>query len=65
MSLGRWVCDEDVTISKQTFKVVFYPLRIFRKQLVKIPRFNYTNTNFEVHGKFYLKLLVWVNIDGI
>ena len=24
---GRWVSEEDVTISKQTFRLVLYPLR--------------------------------------
>ena len=26
ISLGRWVSEEDVTISKQTFMVILYPL---------------------------------------
>jgi len=32
MSLGRWVSEEDVTISKETFRVVLYPLRRPRGQ---------------------------------
>ena len=32
ISLGRWVSEEDVTISKQTFRVVLYPLRRPRGQ---------------------------------
>ena len=32
MSLGRWVSEEDVTVSKQTFRVVLYPLRRPRGQ---------------------------------
>ena len=27
LELGRWASEEDVTISKQTFRVVLYPLR--------------------------------------
>ena len=32
MSLGRWVSKEDVIISKQTFRVVLYPLKRHRGQ---------------------------------
>ena len=32
MSLGRWVSEEDVTISKQTFRAVLYLLRRPRGQ---------------------------------
>ena len=32
MSLGRWVSEENVIISKQTFRVVLYPLKRHRGQ---------------------------------
>ena len=37
---GRWVFEEEVTISKQTFRFVLYPLRRIRgKQFCNMPHF--------------------------